>query len=124
MGDKRGQIFLLDAARKIILDSTQAIESKWVSQIESKCILWADTELYFIPVVQRGVSEIKIYALKNNENKFYHFYTIKGIVPDTESVPTPETFYLDYPWETKLSEDCLFLLVTTYWGTVWVLRMP
>lgn len=54
----------------------------------------------------------------------YHFSTIKGIVPDADANATPETCYLDYPREVKVSEDCVFLCVTTYRGVIHVLRIP
>lgn len=126
MGDKKGALFLLDASWKIILDKVQvnATDAWRVTNIESKSIQWADTHLFYISVVSRAVPDIKIYLMKSNENKLFHHFTIKGIVPDADANPTPDTCYLDYPWEVKMSEDCVFICVTTYRGVVHVLRLP
>lgn len=89
---------MLDASRKIILDSIQAgTEGKRISYIESKSISWANTDLYLIGVVQRGTPDIKVFIAKASENKFYSFFTLKGIVQDADSNPTSDTSYLDYP---------------------------
>lgn len=49
--------------------------------------------------------------------------SVKGIVPDTDANPTSETSYLEYPWEVKLSEDLQFMVITTYKGTVYLVKM-
>jgi len=49
--------------------------------------------------------------------------TIKGIVPDADANPNPETSYLEYPREVKLSEDLQFMVITTYKGTVYLVKM-
>lgn len=49
--------------------------------------------------------------------------SVKGIVPDADANPNPETSYLDYPWEVKLSEDLQFMIITTYKGSVYLVKM-
>lgn len=50
--------------------------------------------------------------------------TLKGIVPDPDLNPTSETSYLEYPREVKMSEDLLFLVITTYKGTAILVKLP
>jgi hypothetical protein len=100
-------------------------EEKRVTCIVSKSIEWADTELHTIAVIVRGSPDIKLFSFKSSENKFYHFYTIKGLAAEAvgEGIG-PNTCYLDFPQEIKISEECLFMIVTTYRGEVMVLRLP
>lgn len=95
-----------------------------ITNFDSKAIQWADTHLFYISVISRAVPDVKLYIMRANENKLYQFGTLKGLVPDADANPTPDTCYLDYPWEAKISEDCVFMSVTSYRGTVFVVKLP
>ena len=78
-------------------------------------------------VIARGSPVISIIAFKQNENKLYHFNSI-NMCPELENTDELEKnegqTYLKLPSESKLSLDCEFLQVTTFDGSVIVIKMP
>ena len=80
-------------------------------------------------VVARASPIINIFGFKFNENKLYHLHSINMMpnlseeeVLDVENVA--DFNYSQLPCEAKLSVDFEFLSVTTYDGTVKVIKMP
>lgn len=126
LGDKMGVLHLMDTSRKIVLDKKNIFDGHRIDSISSASIAWVDTHLCTIAVTARGVPDIKIMCNKISDNKFYHHYTISGIDPaiTNENKGNPETSYLNFPYKITVSKDCLFLLVTTYGGVVYLLRLP
>mmetsp|Transcript_41210 Transcript_41210/g.47461 ORF Transcript_41210/g.47461 Transcript_41210/m.47461 type:complete len:111 (-) Transcript_41210:2319-2651(-) len=98
LGDKFGNVHILDASRKMVQDKN-IFNGNRILDIASASIPWVDTFLSTIVVIARASPEIKILCNRNNEMKFYHFYTIKGISPDVgdDGVMKPEQSYLNFP---------------------------
>ena len=71
LGDKFGNLMLLDAARKILLDKKEVFPGRRVEHISCSSMVWTDTRLIFVAVVCRAVPEVRIYAFKYSDNKVY-----------------------------------------------------
>ena len=86
LGDKFGQIHLLDVSRKIILDKKEfpKYEGRRIISISTACLEWVDTRLIYAAVIARASPIISIVVFKNNENKFNHIYSI-NLMPDAEN---------------------------------------
>lgn len=129
LGDKFGHIHLLDVSRKIVLDKKDfpRYEGRRIVSIATACLEWVDTRLIYAAVVARASPIVSIVVFKNNENKFRHLYSI-NMLPEVENADALEEnegqSYDLLPASVTLSLDCEFLSVTTYNGTVKIIKMP
>ena len=129
LGDKFGHVHLLDVSRKIVLDKKEfpRYEGRRIVSISTACLEWVDTRLIYAAIVARASPIISIVVFKNNENKFHHLYSI-NMLPDAENADALEEnegqTYDQLPAEANFSLDGEFLSVTTYDGTVKVIKMP
>jgi|TARA_B110000285_G_C15127831_1_gene621446 hypothetical protein len=129
LGDKFGQIHLVDVSRKAVLDKMEIARFKGrrIINISSATIEWIDTKLTYVAVVARGSPVVSIVCFKHNENKLYSFYSL-NTAPTLENSDALEQnegqTYLELPAETKLSLDCEFMSIISFDGAVKVIRMP
>lgn len=102
-------------------------EGRRIVSISTACLEWVDTRLIYAAIVARASPIISIIVFKNNENKFHHLYSI-NMLPDVDNADSLEEnegqTYDQLPAEVKLSIDAEFLSVTTYNGTVKIIKMP
>lgn len=129
LGDKFGNIHLLDVSRKVVLDKKEMpkYEGRRIVSISTACLEWVDTRLIFAAIVARASPIVSIVVFKNNENKFHHLYSV-NMLPEVENPDSLEEnegqTYDQLPASVELSLDGEFLSVTTYDGTVKVIKMP
>jgi len=78
LGDKFGQIHLVDVSRKLVLDKMEISKFKGrrIINISTATIDWIDTKLTYVAVVARGSPVVSIVCFKHNENKLYSFYSL------------------------------------------------
>lgn len=78
LGDKFGQVHLLDVSRKLILDKIQIerFKSRRIQNISTATLQWLDTKLTYLAVVARGSPLVSIICFKHNENKLYSLFTL------------------------------------------------
>ncbi len=66
-------------------------------------------------------------VFKHSDCKFKHLYSL-NCVPELANPETPELNvdqkYTKFPYEVKLSLDCVFLAVTLASGEVKIIKMP
>jgi len=129
LGDKFGQIHLVDVSRKLVLDKMEISKFKGrrIINISTATIEWIDTKLTYVAVVARGSPVVSIVCFKHNENKLYSFYSLNTAPtldnPDALEQNEGQT-YLELPAETKLSLDCEFMSIISFDGAVKVVKMP
>ena len=75
IGDKFGQVHLLDVSRKLVLDKKEVpkYKGKRIINISTACIEWVDTKLIYAAVVARASPIVSIFVFKNRfvYNIFY-----------------------------------------------------
>ena len=119
----------MDVSRKIVLDKKEfaRYEGRRIISISTACLEWVDTRLVYAAVVARASPIVSIVVFKNNENKFRHLYSI-NMLPEVENLDALEEnegqTYDQLPASVTLSLDCEFLSVTTFNGTVKIIKMP
>ena len=129
LGDKFGQIHLVDVSRKLVLDKMEItrFQGRRIINISTATIEWIDTKLTYVAVVARGSPVVSIVCFKHNENKLYSFYSL-NTAPTLENSDALEQnegqTYLELPAETKLSLDCEFMSIISFDGAVKVVKMP
>jgi len=129
LGDKFGQIHLLDVSRKLILDKLQiqSLSGRKIISISTASIEWIDTRLTYAAVVTRGSPFVHVICFKHNQNKMFHLYSL-NTCPDLENPNqlelNPKQSYMELPATTKLSLDAHFLSVTSHDGRIRVFKMP
>jgi hypothetical protein len=86
IGDKFGNIHLLDVSRKLVLDKKEVpkYKGKRIINISTACIEWVDTKLIYAAVVARASPIISIFVVKNNDNKIHHLYSL-NVCPEFEN---------------------------------------
>ena len=102
-------------------------EGRRIISISTACLEWVDTRLIYTAIVARASPIVSIVVFKNNENKFHHLYSI-NMLPDVENADSIEEnegqMYDKLPASVEVSLDGEFLAVTTYDGTVKIVKMP
>ena len=91
LGDKFGNIHLLDASRKSILDKKEILKYKGrrIISIATCCIEWVDTRLVYFAVAARASPIVSIFCFKNSESKLIHLYSL-NVFPELENIEKPE----------------------------------
>ena len=129
LGDKFGQVHLMDVSRKIVLDKIciEAIKSRKIINISTATLEWIDTKLTYAAIVARGSPFINIICFKHNENKLYNLYTL-NTCPDLENAEcleqNPKQTYTMLPHSAKISLDGEFLSINSFDGRVRIVKMP
>lgn len=129
IGDKFGQVHLLDVSRKLVLDKKEVpkYKGKRIINISTACIEWVDTKLIYAAVVARASPIVSIFVFKNNDNKIHHLYSA-NVCPEIENPDNLENnegqTYGQLPSEANLSMDCEFLSVSSFDGTIKIIKMP
>lgn len=129
LGDKFGNLHLLDASRKLVLckKEIEAFKGRRIISLSSATLEWVDTRLVYIAVVARGSPVVSVLGFKLSENKFYHFYSI-NVAPQFDNADSLEQNdgqkYDKLPAEGNISVDGEFLTVTCFDGSVKVIKMP
>lgn len=105
----------------------ERFKGRRIQNISTATLQWLDTKLTYLAVVARGSPIVTIICFKHNENKLYSLFTL-NTCPSLENPDTLEQndgqTYLSLPSETKLSLDCEFLSITSFDGTVKLVKMP
>ena len=92
LGDKYGNLHLLDISRKIVLDKMEIerYAGRRICCISTASLEWVDTKLIYAAVAARGSPIVTIVVLKHNENKMYQLYTI-NTCPELDNSDALET---------------------------------
>ena len=120
----------MDVSRKIVLDKLEfpKYKSRRIIGISTACIEWVDTKLVYAAVIARASPIVSIVVFKNNENKFHHLYSINMLPDKEENAENLEEVegqtYDSLPASVSFSLDSEFLSITTFNGTVKVVKMP
>jgi hypothetical protein len=130
-GDKFGKISLVDAAKNKVMDSKalEAYKGRRIISITTCSLEWLEIRLTYVAVVARASPIVSILCWKSNDNRLRHVYSINletnEAIENVHELEQVENYsYAKLPAEAKISNDFEFLAVTTYDGTVQLLKLP
>lgn len=130
-GDKHGSVSLVDVSKSKVID-TKALDcykGRRIVSITTCSLEWLETRLTYVAVVARASPIISIFCFKSSENKMHHVYSVNmerdESIENVHELEQVENYcYAKLPAEAKLSNDFEFLAVTTYDGSVQLIKMP
>jgi hypothetical protein len=78
MGDKLGQVHILDSQRKLVLGKLQLenFKGRRIQSISTATLEWVDSRLCYAAVSASGSPFIEILTFKVSENKLRHMFTL------------------------------------------------
>ena len=131
IGDKMGHVHLMDVSRKQMFDKKELphYAGRRILSMSTACLEWLESRLVFVAVVARASPIVSILVFKDKENKLTHAYSL-NMCPDlpAESIDELESVdgqnYAQLPAEVKLSPEFDFMAVTTFDGSVKLVKMP
>jgi hypothetical protein len=115
-GDKSGNVYLLDLAKKIVFSKKELVASRRVISISETMINDGDLSITTIAVVLNGHNKIYILRYKHSEPKLTLTHTIEIAVDESDPNKLPYT--------CQFEDYGRLLFVCTYDGSIHLYRIP